>query len=96
MKSLLIVTALLMSTAAHATMAPPVVKPFPLPASSAAGGVGATAGLLGFIGALVLYDITRRWTCIGDPLRLGGPGFNEPMPAVGNVKKPPVCAGNPR
>jgi hypothetical protein len=61
----------------------------PCPASSSAG-AAATGGFLGFVGFLAVYDFIRRTTCIGDPLKLGGPGFSEPMPATGNIL-PPQC-----
>jgi hypothetical protein len=55
---------------------------------SLAWGAGSILGIAAFLSG---YDIARRWFCIGDPLRLGGPGFSTPMPAHGNVKPPPVC-----
>ena len=67
-----------------------VVKPVPSVGTSSAAGVGATTGFLAFVAALALYDIQRRWTCSGDYLGLGGPGFSEPMKG-GNVKAPPNC-----
>ena len=38
-----------------------------------------TSGATG-AGAGATYDLVRRTTCIGDPWRLGGPGFTEKMP----------------
>src|SRR5262245_51704067 len=56
--------------------------------SGAAGASGVT-GFIGFVAALVTYDLLRRTTCIGDPLRLGGPGFDSPvLPQHGNVMIP--------
>jgi hypothetical protein len=69
-----------------------VVVPFTAGTSSAAG-VAATGGFLGFVAFLVTYDLVRRTTCIGDPLRLGGPGFSQPMPATGSIL-PPQCKIN--
>ena len=77
---------------ASATVWHPVVpvKPVPSVGTSSAAGAGAVTGFLAFVAALALYDIQRRWTCSGDYLGLGGPGFNEPMKG-GNVKAPPNC-----
>lgn len=68
----------------------PVVHHAPALGTSSAGGAAATGGFLGFVAFLATYDFVRRTTCIGDPLALGGPGFSEPMPAVGNII-PPKC-----
>jgi hypothetical protein len=47
--------------------------------------VASLALLLFWVG----YDLLRRTTCIGDPWRLGGPGFTTPItPASGNVMIP--------
>jgi hypothetical protein len=71
---------------------------FPLPACPVAGGTSsagaaATGGFIGFVALLAAYDFVRRTTCIGDPLRLGGPGFSEKMPPVGSIL-PPQCKVN--
>lgn len=67
-------------------------------ASTSSTGLGAwIAGtVIGIAAFLDAYDFTRRTTCIGDPLRLGGPGFTEPL-GVGNVMKPQCASipGNP-
>jgi hypothetical protein len=68
----------------------PLPKPVPLVVSSSTAGSAATGGFLGFVAFLAAYDFARRTTCLGDPLALGGPGFSEPQPAVGNVI-PPRC-----
>jgi len=67
-----------------------VVHPTPALGASSTAGAAATGGFLGFVAFLATYDFVRRTTCIGDPLALGGPGFSEPMPAVGNII-PPKC-----
>jgi hypothetical protein len=61
----------------------------PPPASGTSGAAGAAAfgGFIAFVGVLAGYDLLRRTTCIGDPWRLGGPGFTEKMPN-GNVMIP--------
>jgi len=87
-----IASALLISVAvptpSHAVfIAPPVGT---AAGTSAAAGVGATAGFIGFVAALDLYDIIRRTTCSGDFLGLGGPGFGEQITPVMNVL-PPQC-----
>lgn len=50
-----------------------------------------TVGIIGVAGALVGYDLIRRFSCTGDFLKLGGPGFDGP---VGNnaVMPPRRCA----
>ena len=85
--SLLVFAAL--PNAAFATV-PVVVHPAPALGTSSAGGAAATGGFLGFVAFLATYDFVRRTNCIGDPLALGGPGFSEPMPGVGNII-PPRC-----
>ena len=76
--------------AASATVPlPPKPVPFTA-ASSSTAGAWATGGFIGFVAFLATYDFVRRTNCIGDPLVLGGPGFSEPMPAVGNII-PPRC-----
>jgi predicted DNA-binding ribbon-helix-helix protein len=71
----------------------PIIPPKPTPiiphGTSGAAGAAATAGFIGFVAVLVGYDLVRRTTCIGDPWRLGGPGFTTPItPASGNVMIP--------
>jgi hypothetical protein len=61
---------------------------------AAAGGIGAAGGAIGIIGVagfFAIYDFLRRTTCIGDPLKLGGPGFGEPIRPGMNVLPPPAC-----
>lgn len=38
-----------------------------------------TVGIIGVAGALVGYDIIRRFGCTGDFLKLGGAGFDAPV-----------------
>jgi hypothetical protein len=65
---------------------PPIIHPH---GTSGAAGAGAVGGFIGFVAILVGYDLLRRTTCIGDPWRLGGPGFTTPItPASGNVMIP--------
>ena len=79
------------NTASAGPPPPPIIPPKPTPiiphGTSGAAGAAATAGFIGFIAVLVGYDLVRRTTCIGDPWRLGGPGFTEKLP-VGNVMIP--------
>jgi hypothetical protein len=86
----------LMATTANAVVYYPP-KPVPLPPGSHTcwGCAAGVTSFLGVVAALALYDFQRRWTCSGDYLGLGGPGFSEPMPTAGNVKPPPLC-GTPR
>jgi hypothetical protein len=81
------------TTASAGPPPPPIIPPKPTPiiphGTSGAAGAAATAGFIGFIAVLVGYDLVRRTTCIGDPWRLGGPGFTTPItPASGNVMIP--------
>lgn len=71
--------------AASAAAAPPRV----LPATTAStAGAWATGSFLGVVAALDIYDFVRRTTCSGDFLRLGGPGFGEPLKVGMNVMTP--------
>jgi hypothetical protein len=66
---------------------PMAVTPF-TPGTSAAAGVAATGGFIGFVAVLAGYDLYRRTTC-NDFLGLGGPGFTTKItPASGNVMIP--------
>jgi hypothetical protein len=56
-----------------------------------AGGSGLAVGIIGLVTFLVVYDITRRTTCVGDWLHLGGPGFDSKITAGMNVLPPPAC-----
>lgn len=69
---------------------PPVHKPIVAGGSSSTAGAWAAGGIIGVAAFLATYDFVRRTHCIGDPLGLGGPGFSEPQPAVGNII-PPKC-----
>lgn len=69
-------------TQASASLCPPVV---------AAGGAASAAPALTVIGIaafLSAYDFTRRTTCLGDPLGLGGPGFSTAIKPTDNVMIP--------
>jgi len=57
---------------------PPVKPPVFTPGGTCTGCWAGPAGFIGFVGALVLYDIWRRNNCAGDVLGLGGPGFSSP------------------
>lgn len=46
------------------------------------------ATIIGIAAFLSAYDLTRRLTCIGDPLRLGGPGFTTKIKPTDNVMIP--------
>lgn len=73
-------------TTASAVM---VAKPFvPAATTSSAAGAAAVGGFIGFVAALDIYDLIRRTTCSGDFLRLGGPGFSEPLKVGMNVLTP--------
>ena len=80
--------------AADTAFAAPIIIPCPVTSgTSSAAGAAATGGFIGFVAFLAAYDFIRRTTCIGDPLRLGGPGFSEKMPPAGSIL-PPQCKVN--
>ena len=90
MKLLLIAALILSSTPALAKKRP--IPPSPTSALSfatASMGTGAlvTTGFIGFVAAIVGYDIWRRLNCT-DPLHLGGPGFDSPIRPGDNVMIP--------
>ncbi len=68
-----------------------VLPPAPPAGAAAAGGSGAAgAGIfIGIVALLDIYDFTRRTTCLGDPLKLGGPGFTSAIKPTDNTLPPP-------
>ncbi len=44
--------------------------------------------VIGIAAFLTAYDFTRRTTCLGDPLGLGGPGFSTAIKPTDNVLIP--------
>lgn len=58
---------------------------------SNAAGMWATGTVTGIASFLVIYDLIRRTTCSGDGLRLGGPGFGQPIDPSANVLVPRRC-----
>jgi hypothetical protein len=70
----------------------PVAHPAVIAGSSSTAGAWAAGGIIGVAAFLVSYDLIRRTTCSGDFLRLGGPGFTEPLPN-GNVMIPQCPTG---
>jgi hypothetical protein len=68
--------------------------PTPLAASTSSS-VGAIAWISGTIIGIAtflgIYDITRRTSCVGDFMHLGGPGFDRTITPNDNVLTPPVC-----
>ena len=66
------------------------MAPIPLPATS---GVvaGAASGIIGVAAFLGIYDLLRRSGCTGDVLKLGGPGFGQPIRPSDNVMPPRNC-----
>ena len=65
----------------------------PSTGSSAGLGPWVAGGIIGVAAFLGIYDVTRRTTCSGDGLHLGGPGFTEPL-GVGNVMTPQCAAAH--
>jgi hypothetical protein len=91
--ALLLAASITTTSAGTLSVAPPAAVQ-----SSSSAGLGAwvAGGIIAVAAFFDAYDFTRRTTCIGDPLRLGGPGFTEPL-GVGNVMKPQCASipGNP-
>src|SRR5262245_59793105 len=90
--ALLAGTLVLLARDASAAKRPHVViaKPLPAPRPPLTPVNGA---VMAVIPLAIAYDFQRRWTCTppppGDPLGLGGPGFDKPVtPADGNVMIP--------
>jgi hypothetical protein len=65
----------------------PVVTPVTPAGSSTGFGAWVAGGIIGVAAFLGIYDVTRRTTCSGDVLHLGGPGFTQPI-GVSNVMIP--------
>lgn len=65
-----------------------VIVPVVTSSGSVPIGIGIFAGI---VAALTSYDLIRRNTCSGDFLKLGGPGFSEPIKPTQNVRIPPKC-----
>jgi hypothetical protein len=70
-------------------------QPPPKPVAGSGGGAGAAGVIIGIATFLAIYDFTRRTTCSGDWLNLGGPGFDSRITAGMNVLPPPAC-GTPK
>jgi hypothetical protein len=59
-----------------------------LPVAAAAASAAPAYTVIGIAAFLTAYDFTRRTTCIGDPLGLGGPGFSTAVKPTDNVLIP--------
>ena len=87
---LLLVAALIVVSAKQSKAAVPT--PAPVVASSSVGaGIWISGTIIGVAAFLGIYDITRRTSCVGDFLHLGGPGFDRTITPNDTVLKPPVC-----
>ncbi|MBN8941152.1 MAG: hypothetical protein J0H01_16730 [Rhizobiales bacterium] len=84
-----LMAAAIVTVSAERSQAAAIVKLHPAPV----GGVWATGSLIGVAAALGIYDLVRRTSCTGDFLKLGGPGFGEPIRPSDNVLVPRQCAG---
>lgn len=82
---------------ATAALAPKPANATTVPAHSAALSTGAswTAGFIGFVAVLGIYDLIRRTSCSGDFLGLGGPGFTSKTKLTDPVLPPPQCGRVP-
>ncbi|QCK86110.1 hypothetical protein E8L99_10280 [Phreatobacter aquaticus] len=65
--------------------------PVPVPLASNAAGLWGTGSIVGIASFLVVYDLIRRTSCSGDVLKLGGPGFGQPINPSMNVLVPRRC-----
>ncbi|QCK86109.1 hypothetical protein E8L99_10275 [Phreatobacter aquaticus] len=63
----------------------------PVPVASNAAGLWGTGSIVGIASFLVVYDLIRRTSCSGDVLKLGGPGFGQPITPSMNVLVPRRC-----
>jgi hypothetical protein len=68
-----------------------VVRVVAAPVGSSATGLWGTGSIVGVASFLVIYDLIRRTTCSGDFLKLGGPGFTQPIGRSENVLVPRRC-----
>lgn len=64
-------------------------------AASRTGSAWPAVSVIGVASALVTYDLIRRLTCTGDFLRLGGPGFGDPIGPNTSVIPPRACPPRP-
>ncbi|QCK86111.1 hypothetical protein E8L99_10285 [Phreatobacter aquaticus] len=61
------------------------------PVASNSAGLWGTGSIIGVASFLVVYDLIRRTSCSGDVLKLGGPGFGQPINPSMNVLVPRRC-----
>lgn len=80
----------LSATNLHSGHAVAAAPPVPVPATSGVV-VGAASGIIGVAAFLGIYDFLRRSGCTGDVLKLGGPGFGQPIRPSDNVMPPRNC-----
>jgi hypothetical protein len=63
------------------------------PAAGHGSAPGFAGAIIGVATLLAIYDFTRRTTCTGDWLNLGGPGFDSKITPTMNVL-PPACGAS--
>jgi len=89
-KSLAVAALLAAGVLSASTQASHAVAPVKLVRVSPTG-MWATGSIVGIASFLVVYDIIRRTSCSGDFLKLGGPGFTQPIGRSENVLVPRRC-----
>ena len=89
--ALLLIAALLVVSVKQSE-AGPALPPAPVVAGSGvSAGIWISGTIIGIAAFLGIYDIARRTSCVGDFLKMGGPGFDRTITPIDTVLKPPVC-----
>jgi hypothetical protein len=91
--TLLLVAALMVVSVKKSKAANIPPPPVVVISSSVGAGVWISGTIIGVAALLGIYDITRRNSCVGDFLNLGGPGFDRTITPNDTVLKPPACTG---
>jgi len=90
--TLLLIAALLVVSVKQSEACLPASTPLVVSSSSSVGAIAWISGtVIGVAALLGIYDISRRTSCVGDFLHLGGPGFDRTITPNDTVLKPPVC-----
>ena len=86
-----ITVAALMVVSVTQSKASAIPPPIVASSSSVGAGIWISGAIIGVAALLGIYDITRRTSCVGDFLHLGGPGFDRTIAPNDTVLKPPAC-----
>ena len=89
---LLLITALMVGSVEQSKAGTIALPPPAAASSSSVGAIAWISGtIIGVAALLGIYDITRRTSCVGDFLHLGGPGFGRTITPNDSVLTPPAC-----